>query len=1064
VKNLKLLKLLSIFLMTIVAMSVSVFVIPISPVQAAVPRQPLFASVVHQTNELTPYGAVGATKIDPQSQINASYWTTFLGGTAVGYSLGLDGRGNIYVTGYSDYSWGNPVQPFSGSRDTFVAEVDNSGNLIWNTFLKADYGMGITVDSNGNIYVTGLSDTSWGNPLRAFSGGTTGDSYVAKLDNNGNLLWNTFLGPSAYFVSSGITIDGNGNIFVTGTSTNSWGNPVRAFAGGAWDAFAAKLNSSGNLIWNSFLGGSDADEGHDIAVDDNGNVYVAGSSWSTWGSPLQAYVGDGDAFASKLDGNGNLIWNTFLGGVGADAGSGIAVDKSGNVYVDGSSSGTWGNPVRAYTAGVDTFAAKLNNNGNLTWNTFLGGSGDDPGWGITVDNSENVYVAGRSSSSWGSTLRAYTASTDGFAAKINSNGQLIWNTFLGGSGDDFCSRIIVDGNGNLYTTGYSTTSWGSPVRAFGHFDAFVAKLDSSGGLITTPATTSLPNTTTPITVTTTSAATTALSQVAPPPPSYVSPSNDASVSSIPTLSWRSNGGTSYTFSVILSFNNQNVQQSPWITGTSWQPSGPLEPGWYAWHVLACNQSGVTSDASSAWMSNGVSTYGDSFWEYFTYAPATTNLSTTATTTTTTTTSSSQIAPPPPSYVSPSNDASVSSIPTLSWRSNGGTSYTFSVILSNGSQNVQQSPWITGTSWQVSGPLAPGGYAWHVLARNQAGVTSDASSSWSNGVSSYGDGWWESFTYAPVTTNTPSTTKTTTTTRTTTTTTSAPLNWTVSLSVSNTHPQANQSITLTATTNHDVGPTQWGLYIFDTTTNALVAKFPSGTSGSSSPLSYAGETHNFVARIGYFDGSQTQITSNTVSVTWANNASSVATVLKLLDYSFSRPDPAYIKSMGYKGVLRYLAPLPNSKVLTADECKALHNAGLVIGLVWESSASRANDGKAAGVQDAQAALAQANSLGVPSNIPIYFAIDWDATEAQQTNINAYFDGIHSVFGSRKVGAYGGYYVIKRLFDASKINYGWQTYAWSGGQWDSRAQIRQTLNGQWSGQVDFDETTTSDWGGW
>ena len=873
--NIKILKPLSVFLVTVVALSMSVLISPISHVQAAVSRQPLFASVAHQTNELIPYSTVGATKNDPQSQINASYWTTFLGGTAVGYSLALDGSGNIYVTGYSDYSWGNPVQPFSGSRDTFVAEVDNSGNLIWNTFLKADYGMGITVDSNGNIYVTGLSDSSWGNPLRAFSGGTTGDSYVAKLNNNGNLLWNTFLGPSAYFVSSGITIDGNGNIFVTGTSTNSWGNPVRAFAGGAWDAFAAKLNSSGNLIWNSFLGGSDSDEGHDIIVDDNGNVYIAGSSWSTWGSRLQAYTGDGDAFASKLDGNGNLIWNTFLGGVGADAGSGIAVDESGNVYVDGSSSGTWGNPVRAYTAGIDTFAAKLNNNGNLAWNTFLGGSGDDPGWGITVDNNENVYVAGNSSSSWGSPLRAYTASTDGFAAKINNNGQLIWNTFLGGNGDDFCSRIIVDGNGNLYTTGYSTSSWGSPVRAFGYYDAFVAKLDSSGGLTPPPVTTSFPATATTTTTITAPTYTTSSSQVAPPPPSYVNPSNYATVSTIPTLSWRSNGGTSYTYSVCLSTylidGNPNNINSSWSSETSWQPPATLVPGTYAWHVLARNQSGVTSDASSLW-NNGVSSYGDGWWEYFTYAPVTTSsatvTATTATTTATTTTAASQAAPPPPSYVSPSNYATVSTIPTLSWRSNGGTSYTFSVILSNGSQNVQQSPWITGTSWQVSAPLAPGGYAWHVLARNQAGVTSDASSLWSNGVSSYGDGWWEYFTYAPVTTNIPSTTKTTTTTRTTTTTTtSAPLNWTVSLSVSNAHPQANQSITLTATTNHDVGPTQWGLYIIDTT-NGKQSNFESGTSGSWTPP-YTGGTHNFVARIGMFDGSQIQDTSNTISVTWAN---------------------------------------------------------------------------------------------------------------------------------------------------------------------------------------------------
>lgn len=112
-----------------------------------------------------------------------------------------------------------------------------------------------------------------------------------------------------------------------------------------------------------------------------------------------------------------------------------------------------------------------------------------------------------------------------------------------------------------------------------------------------------------------------LTEAVPPPPSYISPGHAATVSSIPTLSWRSNGGTSSTFSVILSLNNHNVQQSPWISGTSWQPSAPLEPGWYAWHVLARNKSGANSDASSCW-SNGYSPYGDDWWEYFTYAPST----------------------------------------------------------------------------------------------------------------------------------------------------------------------------------------------------------------------------------------------------------------------------------------------------------------------------------------------------------------------------------------------------------------------------------------------------------
>jgi len=203
------------------------------------------------------------------------------------------------------------------------------------------------------------------------------------------------------------------------------------------------------LTWNTFLGGSSTDdEAAAIAVDGSGNVYVAGYSMATWGSPVRAYTSTGmDAFAAKLDSSGALQWNTFLGGSGYDYGQGVAVDGSGNVYVAGYSMATWGSPVRAYTSGGDAFAAKLNSSGTLQWNTFLGGNGSDQGYAIAVDGSGNVYVGGTSAATWGSPVLAYTALSDAFAAKLNSSGTLQWNTFLGGSGNNYGSGIAVDGSG-----------------------------------------------------------------------------------------------------------------------------------------------------------------------------------------------------------------------------------------------------------------------------------------------------------------------------------------------------------------------------------------------------------------------------------------------------------------------------------------------------------------------------------------------------------------------------------------------------------------------------------------
>jgi hypothetical protein len=418
------------------------------------------------------------------------WWETFLGGGGFdyGYGIAVDGDGNVYVTGHSGTSWGSPMRPYTGGYDAFAAQLNSAGLLIWNTFLGGsgeDRGYGIDVDGTGIVYVTGYSDATWGSPVRTYGGGSY-DCFAAKLTSAGMLTWNTFLGGSGSDQGTGIAVDGIGNVYVTGKGDWTWGIPVRSFTiGGNDDSFAAKLNSStGALTWNTFLGGSGSDQGTGIAVDGS-NVYVTGFSNASWEiSPVRSFAGGWDALAAKLDSAGSLTWNTFLGGSGSDQGTGIAVDGSGYVYVTGHSDSTWGNPVYAFAGGNDAFAAKLDSAGNLIWSTFLGGSGSDQGNGIAVDGS-NVYVAGNSDATWGSPVRAFASGTDAFAAKLNpSTGALTWNTFLGGGLADQGTGIAVDGGGNIYVTGYSYVTWGSPVHAFaGGNDAFAAKLGSAGSLI-----------------------------------------------------------------------------------------------------------------------------------------------------------------------------------------------------------------------------------------------------------------------------------------------------------------------------------------------------------------------------------------------------------------------------------------------------------------------------------------------------------------------------------------------------------------------------------------------------
>ena len=426
--------------------------------------------------------------IDP-----ALTWNTFLGknnGTDYGFNVTLDQSGNVYVTGISNAVWGNPVRGYSGAADAFVAKLDASGNLMWNTFLGGsagnDYGEGIVVDKDGSVYVTGLTDVSfgdgtWGNPIRAFMG--QGDGFVAKLDSSGNLVWNTFLGSPVSDWGKGLTLTSDGSIYVIGGSGATWGNSIVRTYTTLSDAFVAKLDAGGNLIWTSFFGGNGFDEGSGITTDGNGKLYLTGFSTvstgsATWGAPVHDYTAGGDAFVANVDSSGNLSWNTFLGGNGYEYGTEVAADGSGKIYITGISNTVWGNPVRDYTAGNDAFVATLDSKGNLTWNTFLGGNGYDYGYDIDVDGSGNVYVTGYSTEAWGNPVRSYTAHEDAFAVRLDTSGKLVFNTFLGGNEYDYGEGLDVDNNGTVYVTGSSTATWGNPVSAYTPpTDAFVVKLD-----------------------------------------------------------------------------------------------------------------------------------------------------------------------------------------------------------------------------------------------------------------------------------------------------------------------------------------------------------------------------------------------------------------------------------------------------------------------------------------------------------------------------------------------------------------------------------------------------------
>lgn len=185
----------------------------------------------------------------------------------------------------------------------------------------------------------------------------------------------------------------------------------------------------------------------------------------------------------------------------------------------------------------------------------------------------------------------------------------------------------------------------------------------------------------------------------------------------------------------------------------------------------------------------------------------------------------------------------------------------------------------------------------------------------------------------------------------------------------------------------------------------------------------------------------------------------------VDYAWGHPGGAALQAAGVHFACRYLSH-DTSKAISRAEADDLAANGIWSAVVFEDAAQRPLSGYSAGVADAQLAQAQAAAAGMPGDRPIYFAVDFDVTPAQQAAVNAYLQGAGSVIGGPRVGVYGGYYTVQRALDAGVAAWAWQTVGWSGGQWEPRAQLRQPGGTVTIGGVDCDTNTatTADYGQW
>jgi uncharacterized delta-60 repeat protein len=392
-----------------------------------------FSSCVKMSSEPVSSNSNRTFTLDPYDNLTRS--TTYLTRITTGIK---DTAGNTLSSQY---------ETSSGFTTLFTEQLGTS---------VRDIGSGVGVDSSNNIYVTG--DTYGGLDNNTNVGST--DIFLVKYNSSGTYQWTQQLGTSIGDTGRGVTVDSSDNIYVTGKTNGGLDNNTNS---GNSDFFLVKYNSSGVKQWTQQLGTSSDDYGNGVAVDSSDNIYVTGSTEG--GLDNNTNSGSGDIFLVKYNSSGTKQWTQQLGTSSTDYGNGIAVDSSDNIYITGQTLGGLDNNTNSGNS--DLFLVKYNSSGTYQWTQQLGTTSMDRGHGVTVDSSDNIYVAGDTSG--GLDNNTNSGNSDIFLVKYNSSGTYQWTQQLGTSGSDYGRGVAVDSSDNIYVAGTS-----------GNTDIILVKYNSSG--------------------------------------------------------------------------------------------------------------------------------------------------------------------------------------------------------------------------------------------------------------------------------------------------------------------------------------------------------------------------------------------------------------------------------------------------------------------------------------------------------------------------------------------------------------------------------------------------------
>lgn len=354
-----------------------------------------------------------------------------------GAAVATDQLGNGYLTGIT---YGDLTGTSFGSADTFISKFDAEGNELWTKQFGSpgfDRGLSIAVGPDGSLYTSGLTDGNFG-------GANNGDvdAFLTKHNPDGELIWSRLLGTPQREFGYSVAVDSEGSPFITGFTSGVLGE--KNF--GDYDVFLAKFDSEGDRQWVQQNGTWAFDRSYSLTLDTNGNAFLTGHTAGIFERRLGVSE-DHDAFLLKYDPSGELLWKRQFGTASLDVGNSVAVDHFGNAYIGGRTAARLG----MIGDISDAFLTKYDAAGNLLWTEYTGTDASEDGTAVAVDADGFPYLAGTTT---GNLVGPTAGASDFFLSKYDPDGKSLWDLQYGTGAFDLAQGLAIDPAGNALIGGY----------------------------------------------------------------------------------------------------------------------------------------------------------------------------------------------------------------------------------------------------------------------------------------------------------------------------------------------------------------------------------------------------------------------------------------------------------------------------------------------------------------------------------------------------------------------------------------------------------------------------------